>query len=187
MVGVVRSREGGRRRWCRFNASVLTREWRWRDEALPEDEVEETSLSWLHGKEAWHDTMVWQRWSEERRHQGGERKEMTLVGLTRILLGQKWRKFTWSIQLLLMDGENLKQWWVNFFKTYTSEIYFYSSHHIEHNSKTEILNKYHTSEINHFKVLLLCKMMWYRCWYDMTWLNTDANTLHVKKINLNNS
>jgi hypothetical protein len=33
-------------------------------------------------------------------------------------------------------------------------------HRIEHNSENGILNGYHMSEINHFKVLLLCKMMW---------------------------
>jgi hypothetical protein len=37
---------------------------------------------------------------------------------------------------------------------------FCSSHRVEHNDKNEILNGYHMSEINHFKVLLLCKIMW---------------------------
>jgi hypothetical protein len=46
------------------------------------------------------------------------------------------------------------------------------------------------SEINHFKVLLLCKMIWqmmldrYQC--GMIWLNPDVDTLHVKRIDLNN-
>jgi hypothetical protein len=48
------SRVGGLQRWCRFNALVLAREGRQRDEALPEDEAEAASSSWLNGKEAWH-------------------------------------------------------------------------------------------------------------------------------------
>jgi hypothetical protein len=51
-VGVGLSREDGRRRWCEFNASVLTREGRRRDEALLKDEAETASSSWLHEKEA---------------------------------------------------------------------------------------------------------------------------------------
>jgi hypothetical protein len=50
-VGVERSEEGSLRRWCRFNASVSTREGR-RDKALPEDEVETARPSWLNEKEA---------------------------------------------------------------------------------------------------------------------------------------
>jgi hypothetical protein len=46
------------------------------------------------------------------------------------------------------------------------------------------------SEIKHFKVLLLCEMIWQmmldRYWHDMTWLDTDIDTFHVKKIELNN-
>jgi hypothetical protein len=42
------------------------------------------------------------------------------------------------------------------------------------------------SEISHFKVFLLCKMMWHimldGCWHDMTWLDVDVYILHVKKI-----
>jgi hypothetical protein len=38
------------------------------------------------------------------------------------------------------------------------EILFYSSHRVEHNGEKGILNGYHMSEINHFKVLLLCKI-----------------------------
>jgi hypothetical protein len=51
-VGVGRSGEGGRRWWCGFNASVLTRDGRRWDELLSEDEVEAASSSWLNGKEA---------------------------------------------------------------------------------------------------------------------------------------
>jgi hypothetical protein len=45
------SRNGDQRQWYRFSISILTREGRRRDEALPEDEAEAVSLSWLHGKE----------------------------------------------------------------------------------------------------------------------------------------
>jgi hypothetical protein len=45
------------------------------------------------------------------------------------------------------------------------------------------------SEINHFKILLLYKIMWQMmldgCRRDMTWLDADMDILHVKKINLN--
>jgi hypothetical protein len=79
----------------------------------------------------------------------------------------------------------------NFFKTYASEILFCSSHRVEHNGENEILYGYHMSEINHFKVLLLCEMMWQMmldgCWYDMTWLDANVDTLHIKRIGLNNS
>jgi hypothetical protein len=34
-----------------------------------------------------------------------------------------------------------------------------SSHRVEHNGENGFLNGYHMSVINHFKVLLLCKMM----------------------------
>jgi hypothetical protein len=47
----VRSSEGGWWRWCRFSALVLAREGRRRDEALPEDEADAASSSWLYGKE----------------------------------------------------------------------------------------------------------------------------------------
>jgi hypothetical protein len=50
-VGVGWSGEGSLRWWCRFNASVLTRDGRRRDKALLEDEVEAASLSWLNVKE----------------------------------------------------------------------------------------------------------------------------------------
>jgi hypothetical protein len=39
-----------------------------------------------------HGATVWQFQSEEREHVGGERKEAMLVGLMRILLGQKMKK-----------------------------------------------------------------------------------------------
>jgi hypothetical protein len=34
------------------------------------------------------------------------------------------------------------------------------SHRVEHNGENMILNGYHMIEINHFKILLLCKIMW---------------------------
>jgi hypothetical protein len=57
-------------------------------------------------------------------NRGGEKEETTLVGLTRILLGQKLRKFILLIQLVQINNEDLKQRWVNFFlkKTYVGEI-----------------------------------------------------------------
>jgi hypothetical protein len=117
-VGVGQSEKGGQRRWSRFNASVLAREGRRWDEALSEDEAKAASLSWLHGKKVWHSAMAWWRQTEERRHRGGEMDEALLIGLTRILLQKNEKKSTWSIQLLQMDGEDLKQQWVNliFFK-----------------------------------------------------------------------
>jgi hypothetical protein len=39
-----------------------------------------------------HGVVAWQCRPEERQHRGGEREEMTLVGLTRILLGRKTKK-----------------------------------------------------------------------------------------------
>jgi hypothetical protein len=51
-VGVGLFGEVGRQRWCEFNDSVLAREGRRGDEALPEDGVEATDSSWLYGKEA---------------------------------------------------------------------------------------------------------------------------------------
>jgi hypothetical protein len=58
-----------------------------------------------------------------------------------------------------MNGEDLKQWWVNliFLKYMQVRCSFI---HVEHNSEYGILNEYHMSELNHFNVLLLCKMMW---------------------------
>jgi hypothetical protein len=68
--------------------------------------------------------------------------------------------------------------------------YIFSSH-VEHNDENKILNGYHMSEINYFKVLLLCKMKWRMmldgCWYYVTWLNTDVNIFNTKRINLNDS
>jgi hypothetical protein len=47
------------------------------------------------------------------------------------------------------------------------------------------------NEMNHFKVLLLCKMMCHmmldRCWHDMLWLDADVDILHVKRIDLNDT
>jgi hypothetical protein len=98
-----------------FIASVSAREGRWWGEVLVEDEADAMSSSWLHRKEVWHDAVAWWRRLEERWHRGGERKETTSVGLIWILLGRKWRKFTRTIQLLQLDGEDLKQRQVNFF------------------------------------------------------------------------
>jgi hypothetical protein len=95
-----------------------------------------------------------------------------------------------------MDGEDLKQQWGNliFYKKYVSEIHFYSYYHIEHNGENKILNGYHEnkilnryqiSKINHFKVLLLCKMMWHGYWRGITWLNIDVDTLHTIRFDLN--
>jgi hypothetical protein len=48
------------------------------------------------------------------------------------------------------------------------------------------------SEIYHFKVLLLCEMMWQVMlngyWRDMTWLDDDVDIfygIHAKRIDLN--
>jgi hypothetical protein len=76
-----------------------------------------------------------------------------------------------------------------FLKIYASEILFYLSHRIEHKGKNRILNGYHMIEINYFKILLLCKMMWQMildgCWRGMTWLDVDVDTFHAKRIDLN--
>jgi hypothetical protein len=50
-VGVGLSGEGGLRWWCGFNASILAREGRRQNKALPKDEAEAVSSSWLHRKE----------------------------------------------------------------------------------------------------------------------------------------
>jgi hypothetical protein len=50
-VGVKLSGEGGWWRWYRCNTSVLAREGRPWEEALPKDEADAASSSWLHGKE----------------------------------------------------------------------------------------------------------------------------------------
>jgi hypothetical protein len=42
--GVSRAVRGGRQ-WCGFNASISTREGRWREEALSDDEVEAANSS----------------------------------------------------------------------------------------------------------------------------------------------
>jgi hypothetical protein len=45
------------------------------------------------------------------------------------------------------------------------------------------------SQINHFKILLFYEMIWQMMldewWFDMIWLDTDVNNLHVKIIDLN--
>jgi hypothetical protein len=96
-------REGGRRRWCWLNASVLTWEGR-RYESLLKDEAEATSSSWLHRKESWHGTVAWWHRPEERRHRGREREETTPVGLTRILLGKKIRKI-YAVDSVATNGQ----------------------------------------------------------------------------------
>jgi hypothetical protein len=58
-----------------------------------------------------------------------------------------------------------------------SLVYIGLSPHVEHNDK------------NHFKILLLYKMMWQMmldgCWRGMTWLDDDVDTLYTKRIGLN--
>jgi hypothetical protein len=51
MVGVGQSGEGGLLWWCGFNASILARDGRCRDEALPKDEAEAAISSWFNEKE----------------------------------------------------------------------------------------------------------------------------------------
>jgi hypothetical protein len=81
-VGVGLSREGGRRRWCRFNTLVLTRDGRRRDKALPKDEAE--------AEERWH-------WREKR-------EETMLVGLTQILLSRKIKKIH-TVDSVAINGQ----------------------------------------------------------------------------------
>jgi hypothetical protein len=38
--------------------------------------------------------------------------------------------------------------------------------YVEHNGEKEILNGYHMSETNYFKVMLLYRMMWQIIWTD---------------------
>jgi hypothetical protein len=94
-VGVGLSGEGGRQRWCGFNALVSAWDGRRRDEALPKDEVEVASSSWLYGKEAQR------HWLEERHHQGGKLRR----------LDRKMKKiYAVDSVWVQMDGEDLKQW-----------------------------------------------------------------------------
>jgi hypothetical protein len=60
--------------------------------------------------------------------------------------------YKWTVKISINDE-------LFFLKTYASEIYFCSSHRVEHNGENRILNGYHMSERNYFKVLLLCEMM----------------------------
>jgi hypothetical protein len=69
-VGAGQSGEGGRRWWCGFNTSISAPEERRRDKALPEDEVEAPSSSWLYGKEVWHNVAVCQRGDDSWRRGG---------------------------------------------------------------------------------------------------------------------
>jgi hypothetical protein len=51
-VEVEQSEEGGQQWRCRFNISVLAQEGKRWNEALPDDEAEVATSSWLYGKEA---------------------------------------------------------------------------------------------------------------------------------------
>jgi hypothetical protein len=73
-----------------LNASVLAREERQQTKRY--QMMKQRRQTWLHGKEAWHNAVEWRCQPEERHHWGGEMEEMMLVGLTRILLGQKMKK-----------------------------------------------------------------------------------------------
>jgi hypothetical protein len=91
-----------------------------------------------------------------------------------------------------MDSEDLKQWWLNLFKKNICKWdLVLLSHHIKHNGENRILNKYHMSEVNYFKILLLCEMMWHvilnGCWCGMVWLDTDVDILYAKRIGLNDT
>jgi hypothetical protein len=67
-----------------------------------------------------HDT-VRQRGDVGQRKDGtreGKWKRRRQLGWRESYWAKKWRKSTWSIQLLQIDGEDLKQWWVIFFWKY---------------------------------------------------------------------
>jgi hypothetical protein len=83
----------------------------------------------------------------------GKGRRWCQLGWRESYWAKTWRKFTRSIQLLQMNGEDLKQQWVTliFFKTHVSGILFCSSHRVEHNGDNRILNGYYMSAINHFK------------------------------------
>jgi hypothetical protein len=66
-VGVGRSGEGVLQQWCRFNASISTREVRRRNKALPKDEAEAASSSYSMEKK--RDTA--QQCGDIRRRRGG--------------------------------------------------------------------------------------------------------------------
>jgi hypothetical protein len=59
----------------------------------------------------WRDDIA-RRISDTEEGKGRRRRQL---GWRESYLTEKWRKFTRSIQLLQMDGEDLKQLWVNFF------------------------------------------------------------------------
>jgi hypothetical protein len=98
------------------------------------------------------------------------------------------KKSTRSIQLLQMDGEDLKQWWINLiFLIYICkwDLFLFISSCRTHRWKLNfkwILYEWDKS----FKIVLLYKMTWQimldGCWYGMTWLNADVDTLHAKKM-----
>jgi hypothetical protein len=191
---VGRSGEGGLLWWCGFNISVLGREGRRRDEVLSEDEA---GRQWarLGSMGMKCDTMRWRGHIGQRRGGIGEGK-----GRRRRQLD--WHESYWTKEIkkiYVIDSTTKNGRWrfkatmslFIFLKIYVSEIYFCLSHHIEHSSENKILNGYHMSEINYFKVLLLCEMMWQMmldgCWCGMIWLNADVDTLHVKRIDLNDT
>jgi hypothetical protein len=86
-VWVKLSGKGGWQQCCRFNASILSRDERWWDQTLNEDEANAVNSSYLNGKKVWYGTAAWWCWPGERRHWGGETEETTPLGLAQILLG----------------------------------------------------------------------------------------------------
>jgi hypothetical protein len=80
------------RRWCEFNISASAREGMWWDKIFLKDDLETVISSWLSGKKMWHGAVAWWYQTKEMRHWGREKEEMTLVGLTWILLGRKIKK-----------------------------------------------------------------------------------------------
>jgi hypothetical protein len=120
VVGVGLSGESGRQWWCRFNASVLF----WEEGGGMKHCQKMKQRQWARLGPMGRKSNTVRRCGDVGRRRGGTREETTPVGLTQILLGKKWRKFTRSIQLLQLDDEDLKQWWVNliFLKIYANEI-----------------------------------------------------------------
>jgi hypothetical protein len=113
MVGVELSGEGGRWQRCGFSTSVLAWEGRWWDEALPKDEAKAASSSWLHGKKVWHGAMALRCRLEDNQHWEGDDVSWADVNLT--WLKNDENPCGW-FSCYKMDIEDLKQWWVIFFK-----------------------------------------------------------------------